>query len=151
MLPEQGEVGLVSLMGQERQFRKLTIEMSETQRISLRADDFGTDGPDIGFLRLPDKCLPWLRAINSFYNLTKSAADFLGNRAPGPDFVDAVVGMIAERTMSITEDNLRNPTVGSSNAPPRPGRQPSRTGQMNGELPAVIVYPSGEGRLALIE
>jgi hypothetical protein len=45
VLPEKGEVGLVSLMGQERQFCKLTIEMSETQRISLRAEDFGPEIP----------------------------------------------------------------------------------------------------------
>jgi len=106
-LPESGEVGLVTLAGQERQFRKLTIEMSETKRISLRPKDFGPDGPDIGFLRLPESSLGWLQAINSFYNLTKTCEDLLADIAPGPDFTHAVVGMIGDRTKSILENGLR--------------------------------------------
>src|ERR1700681_575904 len=54
--------------------------------------------PSLGFLRLPEKYLGWLRAINSFYNLTKSRDEYLANSTPGPDSVDAIVGMIHERT-----------------------------------------------------
>ncbi len=106
-LPESGKVGLVTLAGQERQFRKLTIEMSETKRITIRAKDFSPDGPDIGFLRLPENSVGWLQAINSFYNLVKTWDELLAHNAPGPDFTHAVVGMIGDRTKSITEDGLR--------------------------------------------
>jgi hypothetical protein len=106
-LPDQGEVGLVTLAGQERQFRKQTIEMAETTKISIRGNGFGPDGPDLGFLRLPEKYLGWLRAINSFYNLTKSRDEYLANSTPGPDSVDAIVGMIHERTKTLMADNLR--------------------------------------------
>jgi hypothetical protein len=100
-------VGLVTLAGQERQFRKQTIEMAETTKISIRGNGFGPDGPDLGFLRLPEKYLGWLRAINSFYNLTKNRDEYLANSTPGPDSVDAIVGMIHERTKTLIADNLR--------------------------------------------
>lgn len=105
-LPEQGEVGIVEYRGQTTHYRKRTIEMANTTKMVLRADDFGPDGPDLGFLRLAADAVGWFDAIGSFYNLLKHRSDASG-AAPAPDFTDAVVGMIDERTRDLPAERPR--------------------------------------------
>ena len=46
-LPEAGEVGIV--LYREKTFQKQVIKMENTERIVIRADEYGPVGPDLGF------------------------------------------------------------------------------------------------------
>ncbi|MCJ9700140.1 hypothetical protein [Bradyrhizobium sp. SHOUNA76] len=105
-LPDQGEVGIVEYRGQTIHYRKRTIEMANTTKIVLRGDAYGLDGPDLGFLRLAADTIGWFKALGSFYNLLKHRTDTSGS-PPSPDFTDAVVGMIDERTKALPAERPR--------------------------------------------
>src|SRR4051794_35410249 len=62
-LPDQGDVGIVEYRGQTIHYRKRTIEMANTTKIVLRGDGFGSDGPDLAFLRLAADTVGWFEAI----------------------------------------------------------------------------------------
>jgi hypothetical protein len=97
-LPRKGEVGLVLFLGHMARFQKQLVTMEDTERVIVRGDKFGPDGPDLGFIRLPQKNIGWLTATSAFYNLTKRRDEVLANVEPAPNHVDAIVGMIDERT-----------------------------------------------------
>jgi len=105
-LPDRGTVGIVEYRGESVHYRKQTIEMADTTKIALRGDAFGPDGPDLGFLRLPAVSVGWLAAIGSFYNLLKHRSDD-PNPPPSPHSVDAIVGMIDERTKDLPAERPR--------------------------------------------
>jgi len=99
-LPDHGVVGIVEYRGESLHHRKQTIDMAGATKIMLRDAAFGSDGPDLGFLRLPGENIGWLAAIGSFYNLLLHRSD-ASNPPPSPHSVDAIVGMIDERTKDL--------------------------------------------------
>lgn len=99
-LPDSGKVGIVEYRGETMHYRKRQIEMADTVKIVQSGDNFGPDGPDLGFLRLPAESVGWFEAIGSFYNLLKHRSD-ADQAAPSPSSVDAIVGMIDERTKDL--------------------------------------------------
>jgi hypothetical protein len=99
-LPDKGPMGIVEYRGETMHYRKRQIEMADTVKVALRGGAFGPDGPDLGFLRLATETLGWFEAIGSFYNLLKHRSD-ASEPAPSPNSVDAVVGMIDERTKDL--------------------------------------------------
>jgi hypothetical protein len=105
-LPERGTVGIVEYRSEGIHYRKRTIEMADTTQIVLRGDAFGPDGPDLGFLRLAAETVGWFEAIGSFYNLLKHRSD-ASEPAPSPSSVDAIVGMIDERTKDLPTERPR--------------------------------------------
>jgi hypothetical protein len=102
-LPDQGAVGIVEYRGESIHYRKRTIDMAASTKIVLRDSAFGADGPDLGFLRLPPESIGWFAAIGSFYNLLKHRAD-ASTPPPSSNFMDAIVGMIDERTKDLPAD-----------------------------------------------
>lgn len=102
-LPKEGSVGVV--LYQSRFMQKQVIEMGKTQQAVIRGEEFGIDGPDLGFLRLPDENLGWLKATNSFYNLSIRREKALADETPTPHYFDAVVGMIDELTKEVRIDD----------------------------------------------
>ena len=54
-LPDQGEVGLVRFPRVRRFAQKPTIDMGQAEKLTVGADAFGPEGPDLGFLRLSPK------------------------------------------------------------------------------------------------
>ncbi|MCW5692027.1 MAG: hypothetical protein KIT48_06655 [Pseudolabrys sp.] len=98
-LPTSGEVGIV--LYRNGLVQKQTIRMEYTDQVSVAGDSFGPNGPDIGFLRLPQENVGWLKATNTFYNVSKRRDDVLASQAPAPNHVDAVVGMVDELTKEI--------------------------------------------------
>jgi hypothetical protein len=105
-LPDRGTVGIVEYRGEGIHYRKRTIEMADTTKVALRAADFGPDGPDLGFLRLAAETVGWFEAIGSFYNLLKHRPD-ASQPPPSPTSVDAIVGMIDERTKDLPAERPR--------------------------------------------
>jgi hypothetical protein len=105
-LPDRGTVGVVEYRNEGLHYRKRTIEMADTAKITLRAGDFGPDGPDLGFLRLAAETVGWFEAIGSFYNLLKHRSD-ASQPAPSSSSADAIVGMIDERTKDLPAERPR--------------------------------------------
>lgn len=102
-LPVHGDVGIV--LYRERTFQKQVIKMENTERLVIRAAEFGPDGPDLGFLRIPNENLGWLKATSSFYNLSKRRDEFLAGETPASNHVDAVIGLIEELTQEARVPN----------------------------------------------
>ena len=96
-LPIDGQISLVTF-SRAGILQNPNLKMSYTDRISFGEPDWGQIGPDIGFLRLADDVIGTLRATNSFRNLGISA-DIEPPAGPKSiQFVDAVLGVVDERT-----------------------------------------------------
>jgi hypothetical protein len=105
-LPDRGTAGIVEYRGESLHYRKRTIEMADTSKIVLRGDEFGPDGPDLGFLRPAGETVGWFEAIGSFYNLLKHRSD-VSQPAPSRHSTDAIVGMVDERTKDLPAERPR--------------------------------------------
>ena len=103
-LPDTGEVGIVLYHDLFSQFQKQKISMEHAEKVTLSGEEFGPEGPDLGFLRLPPKNVSSLNSTNSFYNLGMLRDDVLASKEPTPSHVDAIVGIIAERTKEVPSD-----------------------------------------------
>jgi hypothetical protein len=97
-LPKKGAVGIVTFVDRPSDFQKQIVMMENTEEVVMRGKDFGQIGPDLGFLRLPEESLGWLKAKNSFYNLPKHRADVLAHKEPTASHVDSLTGIIHEFT-----------------------------------------------------
>jgi hypothetical protein len=93
-LPQKGAVGIVIFVDRPSDFQKQIVMMENTEEVVMRGKDFGQIGPDLGFLRLPEESLGWLKAKNSFYNLPKHRADVLARKEPTASHVDSMTGII---------------------------------------------------------
>jgi hypothetical protein len=99
VLPKSGDVGIVLYKGETLQ--KQVIKMENADRLMICRDKFGSNGPDLGYLQLPEDNVGWLKAINTFYNLSKRRDQVLARQAPAPNCVDAVVGMVDQFTKDV--------------------------------------------------
>lgn len=100
-LPNTGSVGLVRYLNENGRYQKQTINMDGATKLTIQAAEFGMNGPDLGFLRLPIDSLGWLKAINSFYELRRYREEYLEGKLPDGSPVMALVGMIDERTKDL--------------------------------------------------
>jgi hypothetical protein len=105
-LPRQGPVGIITRVDESLRLQAMKIEMALAVPVVIRAETFGKLGPDLGFLRLPRDSIGWLTAKNSFYNLLKYRSDVLEIKAPAPEHVDTVVGVIHELTAAAPGSSL---------------------------------------------
>ena len=100
-LPDQGEVGLVRFPRVQSFAQKVTIDMGQTEKLTIAADAFGPEGPDLGFLRLSPKDAGALKARNVFFNLGMRQKSVLADDQPDPPYFDGISGMIAEWTTDL--------------------------------------------------
>ncbi len=100
-LPDQGEVGLVRFPRVRRFAQKPTIDMGQAEKLTVGADAFGPEGPDLGFLRLSPKDVEALKARNVFFNLEMRRKAVLADEQPDPPYFDGISGMIAEWTKDL--------------------------------------------------
>ncbi len=103
-LPKSGHVGIISYIENSMQFQRQSIAMEHADCLIIQGKEFGRNGPDLGFLRLPQENVGWLKAKNSFYNLSKHRDDALAHRAAGQGHVDTVVGVIHELTKDLPSE-----------------------------------------------
>jgi hypothetical protein len=106
-LPERGEIGLVRFSRSPLQRTK--IRMEHTYRKGTRVGPREEDGPDLGFLGLSGEIVGSLKAASDFFDFDKHSSRILDRtRAPSPG-LDAVVGVIAERTkIELSGDGIRS-------------------------------------------
>jgi hypothetical protein len=109
-LPGKGLVGIV-LDLTTRGYRRFTIEMSHIEKIKIPNQEFGPDGPDLGFLRLPPDKVSALKATNAFYNLSLRREEILNGKIPSKYYVDQITGVLAVLTMDVPSDNPRTHTT----------------------------------------
>lgn len=100
-LPDQGEVGLIRFPRNPSIVQKQTIDMGQAQKVTISADAFGTEGPDLGFLRLPPKNVGALKATNVFFNLGMRQAAVLACDQPDSSYFEGISGVIAEWTTDL--------------------------------------------------
>lgn len=100
-LPNTGPVGLVRYLNENGRYQKQTIDMAGATKLVIRAEEFGMNGPDLGFLRLPADSVGWLKAINSFYELRRYRDEYIAGKLPDGSPLMALVGMIDERTKDL--------------------------------------------------
>ena len=104
-LPDQGEVGLVRFPRGRSVAEKPTIDMGQAEKLTIAADAFGPEGPDLGFLRLSPKDAAALEARNVFFNLGKRRKSILADDQPDLPHFDSISGMIAEWTMDLAPEH----------------------------------------------
>src|SRR5882724_9897889 len=80
-LPREESVGIVLCCDRVDQFRHLVITIYDADVLTVRGER-GIDGPDLGFLRLTEPDIGSLKALSSFYNLSKRREDVLANNKP---------------------------------------------------------------------
>lgn len=100
-LPRNGEVGIALNYEDPSQFRRLVIEMQHAEPILIGGEASGASGPDLGFLRLSQSDVGKLKALGSFYNLSRRRSDALANVPSASNYVDAITGIVHERTKEI--------------------------------------------------
>ena len=103
-LPKAGEVGLVVGIEDPSKFQRQTILMEHIDSVTMRGAKSSDVGPDLGFLRLPEETIGWLKAQRSFYNLLRRQQDALANKEPTKSHADVVLGMIHELTADVASD-----------------------------------------------
>ncbi len=103
-LSKENRVGIVLVADTSEQFQRQAINMGHTASVTIYKKELGQDGPDLGFLKLPQESIGWLRAKNSFYNLSKRRDSVLINRYPSKSHTDSIVGMIHEFTKDASSD-----------------------------------------------
>jgi hypothetical protein len=103
-LPKTGEVGLVVGIEDPSKFQRQTILMEHTDSVVMPGVRSPEVGPDLGFLRLPEETIGWLKAQRSFYNLLRRQEDVLANKEPTRSHADVVIGMIHELTADVPSD-----------------------------------------------
>jgi hypothetical protein len=97
-LPKNGKVSLIRYT-RNPELQKLTIDMSLTERLTIRGNGSEADGPDIGFLRLTSHQAATLDAAsNVFFNLSKREESVLADRHPSDEYFEGVSGIIAQWT-----------------------------------------------------
>jgi hypothetical protein len=101
-LPDEGEVAIILSAESPSQFRRIKIDMKNAHKLIIPASKFSINGPDLAFLRISPDDAASIGAINSFYNLSRRVDD-----APAPHSVDAIIGIIHERTKIIESDKGR--------------------------------------------
>jgi hypothetical protein len=99
-LPDSGEVGLAQFFGREIHYRRQTIKMEHSTKILIGGQANEPSGPDLAFLRLAEKDVGWLAAIQSFYNLNVHRDDDM-KEAPATHSELCIVGAIDERTKNL--------------------------------------------------
>jgi hypothetical protein len=100
-LPDNGSVGLVRFP-RTPSAQKLVIEMGHCEKLVISGNQYGPEGPDLGFLNLSPIAGGSLKAVNSFFNLSKRRDSILADSLPdaGRCF-DGLAGVIAEWTMDL--------------------------------------------------
>ncbi len=101
-LPDKGRVGVVLHRKRSFELQRQMIEMQHVSKLTIAGDKFGPRGPDLGFIRLPPEDIGWIKALGSFYNLSKRREDVLAGKVPTSHYFDTISGMIDERTIDIT-------------------------------------------------
>jgi hypothetical protein len=111
-LPNSGHVAIILPAQSPAQFRRSVIDMGHTSKLRIGSADKNQDGPDLGVLRLAPNDAASLSAIASFYNITRWANEMIasGVNALKPHFVDAVCGIVHERTRLLAVDRGRRAT-----------------------------------------
>jgi hypothetical protein len=104
-LPKEGAVGIAPANDGPTVFHKQQVMMEQTEPIIIRADEFGPDGPDLAFLRLPQETIGWLAAKSLFYNLMKRREDILADKKPGVGHGDSICGTIDLFTEEVPTGN----------------------------------------------
>lgn len=112
-LPKESKVGVVRFRENKIHVQKQTIDMSEVEVICLGQQPFDAAGPDIGFLKLPQDSIGWLRATNIFHNLKKRQNSMLSTLDAAP-YVDSLVGVVAERTQELSPVHADSSLLGVS-------------------------------------
>jgi hypothetical protein len=103
-LPTTGEVGLVTQADHPHQFARQVIIMDHTEPIVWCGDNFGSLGPDLGFLRLPSESIGWISAKKSFCNLAKQRGDVLAKKHPARSHYHAVAGIVHDMTTDVPSE-----------------------------------------------
>jgi hypothetical protein len=98
-LPVESEVGII--LFKDGALQRQAIKMAHAEPLTISGAEFGRDGPDLGFLRLPPANVGWLNALSSFYNLPKHREEALSDKKPTLDYIESVIGMIEELTKVI--------------------------------------------------
>jgi hypothetical protein len=80
-------------------YRKRLIDMAGAKKISIGGEACAPEGPDLGFLRLPQESTGWFDGLNSFYNLKKHRDD--ADDKPAQHHMHAIVGLVGERTKTL--------------------------------------------------
>jgi hypothetical protein len=107
-LPQHGDVGIILNVESPAQYQRQVTNMDHTEPpVVIKADEFGPLGPDLAFLRIPDETLGWLKAKNSFYNLSKRRDAVLSGERPSKSYVDCITGIIHELTEEVPSGRPR--------------------------------------------
>jgi hypothetical protein len=131
---KEKQIGIVRYLGDSSRFDKQILVVEHTDNVVMRTKEFLPTGPDLGFLRLPEESLGWLKAKNSFYNLTKRREHVLLNKCPAPAYMDSITGMIHEFTKDAASEK---PSV----------RRKVFTAIFGGVVPVMWQYYFGEFEL----
>jgi hypothetical protein len=100
-LPKKGKVGILTFPRLSRKLQNFHFEMDGTFSVVLSGKEWSQEGPDIGFLRLPIDVAGTLKSSNNFKNLDIATQSFSTEEEPTTQFVDAVCGVIDEKTQTV--------------------------------------------------
>ena len=100
-LPTHGEVGLVDFPRVKNRVQKPKVDMAHTDRVSIQGSEWGPNGPDIAFLKLPQNVVGNLKMSKSFKNLDVAREKALNPKAPTNQSFDSILGVIGENTTDI--------------------------------------------------
>ena len=96
-LPTKGEIGLVRFTGKHSE--RLVVQAQHLDSTYIGADNDISDGPDIGFIRLPPDYVPKLEAMGSnFHNLGLRLDTPTLSQEESKPYFDGISGLINDWT-----------------------------------------------------
>lgn len=97
-LPKTADIGLILATTFEAQLHRKTIKAEVLRRIEIARGANDSEGPDLGFLILPPAEVESLKAIKTFYNLSKRRDKILAKPASLDEGIWFLCGFAAELT-----------------------------------------------------
>lgn len=104
-LPDRGVVGIVQSRPDSWFLHRITINMEHAEKLTIAANGFGPEGPDLGFLRLPWQVASVLETRGVFFNLAKRQTSVLAGDQPSTRYFDGISGTVAEWTTDLPPEH----------------------------------------------
>ncbi len=97
-LPCTGEIALVLSSQFGARWHRFTLLMQHTEKVPVAKGSVDAEGPDLGFLVPPSVVLGGIRAVKSFYNLSKRQQEVLSRPRPTDEGIWCLCGIVDEWT-----------------------------------------------------
>jgi hypothetical protein len=101
----KGDIGVVCFPTRPSEVQRFEVDMSVTEAVVLGTRPWSEAGPDLGFLRLPDRLVAELERHASVLDGERHRGNALAGEPDGTEIVELVCGVVDEVTTTRVQGN----------------------------------------------